>query len=128
MQKVKKIMIRIAIAIVIILLGVFSFYYWGTYSEGYRSGIVMKISTRGVIFKTTEGQMNMQVIGVSDMGTASQVWDFSVDNDKTEIIEAIRQASLSGERVELYYIQRYMKFPWRGESEYFVREVVRAKK
>jgi uncharacterized protein YwgA len=128
MQKVKKILVRIAIAFVIVLLGVFSFYYWGTYSEGYRSGIVMKISTRGVIFKTTEGQMNMQVIGVSDIGTASQVWDFSVDNDKAEIIEAIRQASLSGERVELYYIQRYMKFPWRGESEYFVRKVVRAKK
>lgn len=115
------------IIILIILAGLFSFYYWGTYSEGYRSGIVMKISTRGVIFKTTEGQLNMQVIGHSDMGTASQVWEFSVEGNKPEVIETLRQVSLSGERVELYYIQRYKKFFWRGETEYFVRSVERLK-
>ena len=127
MQKIKKIFIRIVIAIVIILILVFSFFYWGTYSEGFRSGIVMKISTRGVVFKTTEGQLNMQVIGHSDMGTSSQIWEFSVENNKADIIEALRQASLTGERVELSYIQRYKKFFWRGETEYFVQKVVRSK-
>ena len=127
MQKIKKILIRFVIAIVIILIIVFSFFYWGTYSEGFRSGIVMKISTRGVVFKTTEGQLNMQVIGHSDMGTSSQIWEFSVENNKADIIEALRQASLTGERVELSYIQRYKKFFWRGETEYFVQKVVRSK-
>ncbi len=127
MQKMKKIFIRIVIAIVIILILVFSFFYWGTYSEGFRSGIVMKISTRGVVFKTTEGQLNMQVIGHSDMGTSSQIWEFSVENNKADIIEALRQASLTGERVEIAYIQRYKKFFWRGETEYFVQNVVRSK-
>ena len=127
MQKIKKFFIRFVIAIVIILILVFSFFYWGTYSEGFRSGIVMKISTRGVVFKTTEGQLNMQVIGHSDMGTSSQIWEFSVENNKADIIEALRQASLTGERVELSYIQRYKKFFWRGETEYFVQKVVRSK-
>ncbi len=127
MQKVKKIILRIALFVVLVLIAVFCFYYWGTYSEGYRSGIVMKISTRGVVFKTTEGQLNMQVIGHSDMGTASQVWDFSVENNLVDVIEDLRQASLTGERVELYYIQRYKKFSWRGETEYFIRKVVRGK-
>lgn len=111
----------------IILLGLFCFYYWGKYSEGFRSGIVMKVSTRGVIFKTIEGQLNMQVIGHSDMGTSSQIWEFSIEKDQAGVIEDLRQASLTGERVELYYIQRYKKFPWRGETEYFVRKVVRLK-
>jgi hypothetical protein len=127
MQKIKKFFKVILILLLVILFGVFSFYYWGTYSEGFRSGIVMKVSSRGVVFKTTEGQMNLQVIGHSDIGTTSQVWDFSVENDKTEVIEALRQASLTGERVELFYIQRYKKFFWRGETEYFVRKVERLK-
>lgn len=127
MEKVKKIFVRIMFVLAIILLGLFCFYYWGKYSEGFRSGIVMKVSTRGVIFKTIEGQLNMQVIGHSDMGTSSQIWEFSIEKDQAGVIEDLRQASLTGERVELYYIQRYKKFPWRGETEYFVRKVVRLK-
>lgn len=107
------------------MVGTFSFYYWGVYSTGYRSGIVMKISTKGVLFKTVEGQLNLQVIGHSDLGTASQVWEFSVEKGRAEIVEALRQASLSGERVELTYLQRYRKFPWRGDPDYFITNVER---
>lgn len=67
------------------------------------------------------------IISEPDLGTASQIWEFSVERDNKDVIEILRQASLTGERVELYYIQRYKTFPWRGETEYFVRKVERLK-
>jgi hypothetical protein len=39
-------------------IGVFSFLYWGTFSTGVRAGIVIKVSEKGFLFKTYEGQLN----------------------------------------------------------------------
>ena len=49
------------------------------------------------------------------------VWNFSVLNK--EIANKVMQASATGERLELYYKERYFKFPWQGDNRYFVYEV-----
>ena len=46
--------IGVALGLVIIL-----FMYYANYSEGYRAGVPMKISKKGVVFKTHEGQLNI---------------------------------------------------------------------
>jgi hypothetical protein len=81
-----------------------------TYSEGYRSGQLVKISYRGFLFKTYEGTLNLSPNG---MMTA---WDFSAKdglvNSKLEGFE--------GKQIRVHYEQRYRIFFWQGETEYIV--------
>ena len=116
---------RVLIVTAILLLCVFAFLYWGTYSEGARSGVIMKVSKKGFVFKTTEGQLDMQGFGaVNSENQFSEVWEFSIQNGRDDLVEKLEQASLSGKRIELRYIERYVVFPWRGATKYFVRGVI----
>jgi hypothetical protein len=119
---------RIIIIALIGIAAVFSFYYWGTYSEGIRSGMVVKISKKGWLFKTYEGQLNLQTFGANKSpNMVSESFEFSVDADKQDVIKVLEEASLSGERVSLKYTERLAKFFWRGDTKYFVTEVERLK-
>jgi uncharacterized protein YwgA len=119
---------RIILIALIGIIAVFSFSYWGTYSEGIRSGMVVKISKKGWIFKTYEGQLNLQTFGANKSpNMVSESFEFSVDADKQDVIKVLEEASLSGERVSLKYSERLAKFFWRGDTKYFVTEVERLK-
>jgi len=43
-----------------------------------------------------------------------------------EVVRELEAVALSGERVNLHYVKRYMGFPWRGETRYFITQVERA--
>lgn len=117
---------RIFLIAIIGVIAVFSFSYWGTYSEGIRSGMVVKISKKGWLFKTYEGQLNLQTFGANKSpNLVSESFEFSVESDQEAVIKALEEASLSGERVSLKYEERLAKFFWRGDTKYFVTEVER---
>ncbi len=117
------------IALVAIIAGLFLFYHYAVYDEGVRAGIVVRISKKGVIFKTYEGQLNLESFGAL-RGTSplASTFDFSVESSDENVIKDLEAASLSGERVNLKYIKRYGAFPWRGDTQYFIKEVERSKK
>ena len=118
---------KILLGLLVIAIGTFSFFYFGVYSEGYRAGTIVKISTKGILFKTIEGQLNVETFGaVRDQNNFSQTFQFSVDSDRQDIFDALKEASLSGERVNLKYEERYLKYFWDGDTKYFVVEVERA--
>jgi hypothetical protein len=123
MSKFKKYMRNGLIVILLACFGLFSFYYWGTYSKGFRAGVVMKLSKKGKIYKTFEGQLNMEAIETSDEKIGTKVWYFSVPKKKKDVVEKLRAVSLTGERVELEYYERYWRVPWRGKTKYFVTGV-----
>ncbi len=102
--------ISVALVFVIYVL----FIYFFTFSEGYRAGELIKISKRGVVFKTWEGRLSQ---GVSE----EQQFNFSVQKKDKEVLEKLK--SLQGERVKLTYIERYGTFAWLGDTKYFVKEV-----
>lgn len=81
-----------------------------SYSDGYRMGQLVKISRRGVIWKTHEGTLNLSPTGIMT------AWDFSVKN--AEISKQLQE--LEGRQVRLHYLQRYQVFFWQGETEYIV--------
>ncbi len=119
---------RIFIVLLLGAIALFSFSYWGSYSEGIRSGMVVKISKKGFAFKTYEGQLNLQTFGANKSpNLVSESFEFSVDSDREDVVKILEEASLSGERVSLKYIERLVKFPWRGDTKYFVTEVERVK-
>jgi hypothetical protein len=114
------------IIVLLILAGIFSFMYWGIYDEGVRAGNVVRISKKGIMFKTYEGQLNLQSFGALKGTTPfAETFDFSVEKSDQDVIRELEAVALSGERINLHYIKRYMKFPWRGETKYFIREVER---
>jgi len=112
---------KILLVVLVIAIGVFAFFYFGKFSTGYRSGKVMKVSKRGVMFKTWEGQMDLQTFGAvrDNKNMVTETFKFSIDGDDA-LIKALEDAALAGERVNLHYYERYMKIPWRGDTKVFV--------
>lgn len=88
------------------------------YSSGERAGYVQKISKKGWLCKTWEGELAMTTVP----GTAPQLFEFSVRDDATA--RQIEQAA--GQRVALSY-QQHKGLPGScfGETEYFITGVRR---
>ncbi len=120
MKTLKKIIIRTLVILLVLAVAIGSFFTFVPYSEGMRAGQVIKLSKKGVIFKTYEGELNtMMMPSSNNMGTITpNVWNFSVM--KKEVAEQIMKASAAGERMELHYKEKYFKFPWQGDTKYFV--------
>jgi len=102
------------------LVGVLYFLaiYYITYSEGYRAGQLVKISHKGVVFKTWEGEVSQ---GVSE----AQIFHFSVEDNEKEVIKALQD--LQGKQVRLTYKERFKTFPWLGDTKYYVTKVEETK-
>ena len=112
----------ILITTFIVLLGFFIYYFicGMTYSEGTRSGILTKVSKKGFVFKTFEGELNIGGINQGD-GTImpNTVFKFSVSDVKTYH----KLDSLQGRKIVASYRQVFKNFFWQGESDYFVHDV-----
>jgi hypothetical protein len=124
----KKVFRILLITVIIGGMIVFSFMYWGIYDEGVRAGNVLRISKKGMLFKTYEGQLNLQTFGgLKNTSPLMESFDFSVEGSDTEVIKELEAVALTGERVNLHYVKRYTTFPWRGDTKYFITKVERVK-
>lgn len=121
-SKVKLISLVTVSVILLVIFGTGTFFYYGSFSTGDRAGVVIKVSQRGYVFKTWEGEMNL-----NDQGNTIEKFEFSVENDQTKVIEELKDAALTGERIRISYIERYRTFAWRGDTKHFITEVVRQK-
>ncbi|WP_345373431.1 hypothetical protein [Algivirga pacifica] len=125
MATFKKIVGITILGLVVLGLGVFLFLYNVPYSEGSRSGVVMKMSKKGVLLKTYEGTLNVEGIDTyNKKGSMSSVWYFSVDKGSDELIQQLEKASLKNKRVQLRYKELYTKFFWRGDTRYFITDII----
>jgi len=109
----KIILLGIAVPIVCIAL-YYAFIYYVPYSEGIRSGELIKISNKGIVAKTWEGEISQ---GVSE----AQIFAFSVLDKDKEVIEQLKKHQ--GKQVKLTYIERYNTFFWLGDTKYFITKV-----
>ncbi len=122
----KRFMRNLLILVVILFIGVMFFLYYATYSTGQRAGIVLEISKRGAVFKTYEGKIDVLNFGsVKSDNQLSQTFEFSVPKNREDLINKLEEVSLTGERVQLRFEQKYAALPWRGETKYFVTSVKR---
>ncbi|MGJ8550695.1 6-phosphogluconate dehydrogenase [Winogradskyella wichelsiae] len=109
-----KIVIKILIGALLIFAAYFCFAYFVTYSEGVRSGDLVKFSKRGVIFKTWEGKLSQ---GVSE----ELQFNFSVEKSDQDVINKLQ--NLQGTFIKLTYIERYQTFFWLGDTKYYIKGV-----
>jgi len=123
-----KIIKRILILAFIVFLAICAFSYWGTYEEGVMAGKILRISKKGVVFKTYEGKLSLESFGaLKSASPIAETFDFSVENNEKEVIKQLEEVALSGERINLHFVKRYMAFPWRGNTKYFAVQVERTK-
>jgi hypothetical protein len=124
-----KIVKRFLIIALVVGLGVLAFLYWGVYESGVMAGKVLRITEKGILFKTYEGKLNLESFGaLKGASPIAETFDFSVTTDQTEVIGQLQEVALSGERVNLHFVKRYVRFPWRGDTKYFIEKVEREKK
>lgn len=113
-------MVRVLVGLgVIAVLGLAGFTYltlhW-SYSEGERAGYVQKLSKKGFLCKTWEGEMAM----VTMPGTVAEKFLFTVPK---ETVAAKLNASV-GKRMALHYEQhKWIPTSCFGDTEYFVTDV-----
>ncbi|MES2838307.1 MAG: 6-phosphogluconate dehydrogenase [Bacteroidota bacterium] len=91
-----------------------------SYSEGTRSGVLYKISKKGFVFKTYEGELNLGGFSEGDGTVMSQkIWNFSVkDNEMFDKLNTFQ-----GKRIVVDYKEVIRVFFWQGETRYFVTNV-----
>ena len=112
--------IKWALMFLIIPIGLFALYTWivlsWSYSSGERAGYVQKLSQKGFLCKTYEGEL----ILVSMPGTQAEKFYFTVKDPK--IAQKINETV--GKRVRLTY-EQHVGVPSScfGETSYYVNNV-----
>ncbi len=110
----KKIIGVLLSTVVIITILYYLFIYFVTYSTGIRSGELIKISRKGMIVKTWEGEISQGISG-------AQIFSFSVEDSNEQVIENLQK--YQGGYVKLTYKERYKTFFWLGDTKYFITKV-----
>lgn len=111
---------RVLIYLLLLLIGGVALWTWLTqswaYSDGTRAGVLQKISRRGWVCRTDEGELAQYVVA----GVSPQIWQFTVRNH--EFGEKLEK--LVGERVQLHYTEHVgVPSSCFGDTRYYVDRV-----
>lgn len=109
-----------SLVLAILAAGMYLLWCNWTYSEGTRAGDLIKISKKGYLFKTYEGQLKLGGIDLENEDEGlSDTWSFSVTNDA--IYRKLEE--LQGQKVVLRYRQINKAMPWQGDTDYYIYQV-----
>ena len=110
------------IVLVILVLGIFGGAAWlvvvlnYSYSEGSRAGYLQKLSQKGWICKSYEGELAMTTVP----GIAPVLWEFSVWDDQV----ASQLQNYIGKKILVHYGEyRHLPTNCFGDTDYFVDRV-----
>jgi hypothetical protein len=128
-ERKKEMTSRIILALILILillpftfhpaLGLVAYPY--TVSEGARVGQVVKVSKRGLVWKTWEGSL-----GVTQSGAYVEKWNFSVDpsgENADELVRQLQEAAETGRIVKINYKQHLGIRSWDGKTSFSVESI-----
>ncbi|NHF59383.1 6-phosphogluconate dehydrogenase [Flavobacteriaceae bacterium TP-CH-4] len=110
----KKVLVIGIVGVVSVLALYYAFIYFVPYSQGVRSGELIKISNKGVFVKTWEGEISQGISG-------AQIFAFSVLDKDQEVIDKLQE--YQGRYVKLHYTERFATFFWLGDTKYFITKV-----
>lgn len=128
LQKTQRVAKRIFFISIFIGLATLAFLYWGVFERGVMAGKVLRITEKGILFKTYEGKLSLESFGaLKGVSPIAETLDFSVEGDQQDVVKDLQDVALSGERVNLHFVKRYVRFPWRGDTKYFIERVEREK-
>ena len=67
------------------------------------------------MFKTWEGELQQE--------DNPDKWEFSIKGSQDQVRINIEEAVENNKRVKLHYKEKYITFPWRGDTKYLVHQV-----
>ncbi|MBU6257942.1 MAG: hypothetical protein KGL18_17460 [Burkholderiales bacterium] len=113
-------MIKRVVLPLLVLAALIALYFWAalswSYASGERAGWVQKLSKKGWICKTWEGELAL----VSVPGTTPEKFDFTIPDDAV----AARVTRAMGKRVSLHYEQKAgLPGSCFGDTRYYVTSV-----
>lgn len=95
----------------------FLFVEWHIVKE---HGVMYKVSKKGLIFKTLEGELNLGGFSEGEGTVMSQkIWNFSI-KDK-EVFDKLN--TFQGKKIAVDYKEVIRVFFWQGDTRYFVTSV-----
>ncbi len=83
------------------------------YSSGTRTANLIKVSYKGLFWKTWEGELGIFEIGENG---AAQPFDFTIPSES--LANKLREAE--GKKVKITYTQSLMPLPWKGGTRTYV--------
>lgn len=110
--------------VLILIVAAFYFVCGMAYSEGTRSGILVKVSKKGYVFKTYEGELNIGGINQGE-GTIIPLTVFKFSTTRKQVYDSLE--NYQGRKVVLKYRQVIKNFFWQGETDYFIDHVALVK-
>ncbi|MCB9233115.1 MAG: 6-phosphogluconate dehydrogenase [Bacteroidia bacterium] len=124
MSKFKKILF---LGLGVVILGTVGYFFVCnmTFSDGTRSGYLIKVSHKGFPVKTYEGQLNLGGVGTGEVNTivSNNIWDFSVPDE--EVYKKVE--AMQGKHVKVWYKEKLKAFSWQGDTNYFVYQIEEVK-
>jgi hypothetical protein len=90
-------------------------------SDGIRTGTIVKLSQKGMIWRTWEGQLMIGSV------TSGEIWDFSLDDwdiNTKQLAKELSDYQSKMTPVNLKYHQARYVWPWRAGTNYLVFEVI----
>ncbi|MBF04524.1 MAG: 6-phosphogluconate dehydrogenase [Flavobacterium sp.] len=114
MTTFKKIIFFSILLAILTLVSYMTYIYYVPYSEGVRSGELIKISKKGYFVKTWEGEISQGISG-------AQIFKFSVLDNQQPVIDSLK--NLQGKFVKVEYVERLRTFFWWGDTRYFITKV-----
>ncbi len=91
------------------------------YSNGTRTGVITKLSNKGLCCKTWEGQMNLGgMVRDGDGGAVANTWEFTIETSSADMINEINRAASEGRRVSLTYHEWFKRPVFRTDTGYMV--------
>lgn len=110
----RKILFIIFLFGALIAAGYMAFIYYIPVSDGVRSGELIRLSHKGVVIKTWEGELSQGISG-------AQIFSFSVLDSDQKVIDDLKK--LQGHYVKLTYEEKKRTFMRWGETRFFIKTV-----
>jgi hypothetical protein len=117
----RKFLWRFSLIALLVLGFLVYWFYFNVYSDGERTGLLTKLSRKGNIFKTHEGEVLIGNFQQAPNVMVPEKFYFSVKNKNL----ADTLMKLQGKVISLNYSQYRKTLPWRGESVYVVTGLAR---
>lgn len=120
----RRFMWKFSIIAVISLTAIIYWFCYNVFSDGERTGLLTKLSRKGNLFKTYEGEMLIGNFNQAPNVMIPEKFYFSVEDKMV----ADSLMKLQGKQVSLRYVQYRRHLPWRGENQYIVTGIERIEK
>ncbi len=112
----RKFLWRFSLIAVLVIAALIYWFFYNSVSDGTRTVYLVKISHRGNVFKTYEGEALVSIGATPQTSLTTDKFIYSVTSKS--LYDSLTK--YEGQKMTLKYKQYRRTLPWRGDSQYIV--------